>query len=123
MEYVEEWFLEDLGMSYGAVLKDEEPPNEPNIFDMTPQSWVDYLNRLVELDVSAVDDLIGSRVPCNEVLARDPYVQVVQTEGSPHTLIGFLGVLNGFLAPQGYQVLAVFRDSDDTLQCFTLRKL
>ena len=54
--------------------------------------FVSVLNRALEKDPGAVNELIRSRVPCNETLASDPLV-----DGGPPVL-GLLGVVNGVLA-------------------------
>lgn len=54
--------------------------------------FVSVLNRALEKDPGAINELIRSRVSCNKVLADDPLV-----DGDPPVL-GLLGVINGVLA-------------------------
>jgi hypothetical protein len=52
----------------------------------------EFLNQLLSLDASAVNSLVKSRVPCNEALMQDPFVQI--SEGKE---FGVLGLINGIL--------------------------
>lgn len=63
-----------------------------------------FLNSLVAIDPYAMAELLCIRVPCNQVLADHPSVQVAAggersgyTFIAPNTFrVGMLGVLNGF---------------------------
>lgn len=54
---------------------------------------VSYLNELIELDRNAIAALIANRIPCNDLLASHPSVQVGAQYGGFH--VGLLGILNG----------------------------
>lgn len=55
---------------------------------------IDVLNRIHEKDPTVLPALINYRVPCNDVLAEDPTVQVgITPEGGWE--VGLLGILNG----------------------------
>jgi hypothetical protein len=62
---------------------------------------IEYLNSLVAIDPYAIAELLCIRVPCNNVLADHPTVEV-QTAGkstfiAPGTFrLGVLGLLNGY---------------------------
>jgi len=62
---------------------------------ITPEDAVRILNDAHAADPQAMQDLVESRVPCNENLAQHPTIQVCggTTEEPPQ--VGFLGVLNG----------------------------
>jgi hypothetical protein len=57
--------------------------------------FIHILNELLEADSTAIEALIGHRVPCNESLAVHPTVQVAQ-DREGHT-VGLLGILNGLV--------------------------
>lgn len=60
---------------------------------------LEVLNRAVEADRDAIEDLVASRVPCNDELAADPEIQVgIYHIGSP--TVGVLGLINGFFGNQ-----------------------
>lgn len=84
---------------------------------------IQILNRFVAADPAAMRDLIESRVPCNDALARDPTCQVMAEHGGYS--VGLLGVLNGLLGThesgphKGFGPLsAVFSDDDKILYGF-----
>lgn len=78
----------------------------------------DFLNELVNLDRSAVQQLVAQRVPCNEGIANHPTVQVpMDEELSP--CLGLLGVLNGLIG--GGYIVAVYDDDNSQLQYFLAR--
>jgi len=53
------------------------------------------LNELLDANREAIEALVEFRVPCDEMLAQHPTVQVNQDENGYG--IGFLGVLNGLV--------------------------
>jgi len=70
---------------------------------ITVHGAINFLNKLLELDGNAINKLVGSRVECNEALAKHPTVQV-QRDGTRTRIgkeeaeifeVGLLGVLNG----------------------------
>lgn len=80
---------------------------------VTIQDAIDYLNELIELDKPAIAALIANRVPCNEVLAHHPTVQVRAQNGGFH--VGILGILNGLFGTleNGWgPITFVFEDGD-----------
>jgi hypothetical protein len=56
---------------------------------------VDYLNELVSLDNKAIEDLVNTRVPCNQALVNHPTCQVAVTNEQGR--VGLLGLLNGLV--------------------------
>lgn len=64
---------------------------------VTLQEVVNLLRALNRRDPEAVHALIETRVPCNQLLADHPTVQVMEqfAEGQPQYVVGLLGVLNG----------------------------
>jgi len=65
---------------------------------VTIQQVLEILNRMIEEDPWAVNDLINQRVVCGKKLADDPTVQVgIKHKGENSTTyeVGLLGVLNG----------------------------
>jgi len=77
------------------------------------------LNEMVALDPQAARALVETRVPCANVLADHPTIQVQDSDrGKP--IVGFLGVLNGLFGTddEGWgPICAVFED-DGTLSSF-----
>lgn len=71
---------------------------------------VNFLNDLVELDRPAIAALIANRIPCNQLLADHPTVQVAATAGGYH--VGLLGILNGLcgVMEDGYGYIAAVLD-------------
>lgn len=66
---------------------------------ITIDDALEVLNRAVQADPQAMWNLCESRVPCNEILAEDPSIQVaVRVEGD-HT-VGLIGILNGLFGEQ-----------------------
>ena len=57
------------------------------------QKIVDLLNELIKQDPDAMSALISARVPCGELLADHPTVQVGETDTGYE--VGLLGILNG----------------------------
>jgi hypothetical protein len=72
-----------------------------------------FLNTLVALDPDAMMALVESRVPCNEVLADHPTVQVHVGEGG-QPMVGLLGILNGLVGDG--RLCAVYDDNGRLLR-------
>ncbi len=76
---------------------------------------VEALNIAFKADPNAIHSLICNRVPCNQFLADDKYVQVeappVLADGNFQ--VGALGLINAVLAANGLPLVAVkFSDKD-----------
>jgi hypothetical protein len=56
---------------------------------------ISFLNELVKVDLQALEALVETRVPCNEILAQHPTVQVTTTDEGAK--VGLLGILNGIV--------------------------
>lgn len=78
---------------------------------------VDVLNVAFQADANAIHSLICNRVPCNQLLADDQFVQVdtppVLPEGNFQ--VGALGLVNAVLAANGLPLVAAkFSDETDS---------
>jgi len=62
---------------------------------ITVQDVIDLLNEALKLDPKAVQDLIESRVTCNENLGLHPSIQVSNYHIKGVLTVGMLGFLNG----------------------------
>lgn len=86
------------------------------------QNVVDFLNGLLAADRRAIQELISTKVKCNEKLAFHPTVQVIIT-GPDKYETGILGVLNGLFGidekGESY-IMAVFSENN-VLKEFRLR--
>lgn len=60
---------------------------------ITVDQLIVFLNGLLNSDKPAIAALIANRVPCNQVLADHPSVQVMSQHGGYH--VGLLGIING----------------------------
>ncbi|SNS20001.1 hypothetical protein SAMN06295912_102234 [Sphingomonas laterariae] len=58
-------------------------------------AMIAFLNELLALDSSFVNDLVSHRPPCGCAIANHPSVQVAKHGDTYRT--GILGVINGFL--------------------------
>jgi len=76
---------------------------------MTAQQIVDLLNEVVVLDKAAIHCLIVNRVPCNDMLAVHPRIQVDGSQAS-HCSVGLLGLLNGIADLDDELIEAQFTD-------------
>lgn len=77
---------------------------------------VDLLNKLLEDDPEAINQLFRHKVVCNAQISNHPTVQVREVEsayGYKQSFLGVLGLLNGFITCSG-QVLIAHYDDDDT---------
>jgi len=59
---------------------------------------IDFLNQLLKVDRDAIEELLETRVSCNQQLANHPTVQVLAElhDGVWQNHVGLLGILNGF---------------------------
>lgn len=66
------------------------------------------LNRAFEADPNAIHALLCNRVPCNQLLADDPCVQVDESPVLPagNFQVGTLGLINAVLAANGLPLVA-----------------
>lgn len=93
------------------------------------QHFVDVLNRVHESDPTVLPALIAHRVPCNNILAKDPTVQVglIPSNGTDTIYadvdryeVGLLGILNGITGVNAwhYGYIAAVYDDAGTLVRF-----
>jgi hypothetical protein len=88
-----------------------KPPCEP---EALADYIITFLNELVAADPALMHKLVETRVPCNEVIAEHPTVQVVK-EGNGY-VVGLLGILNGIVGARpedGYGYIAAHFDDDE----------
>ena len=81
---------------------------------------INVMKRALAADPEAVRALIETRVPCNDALANDPTIQVVDDAGV--TKVGLLGILNGIAGcvyPDGPGFVAAVLETDGRLTDFT----
>jgi len=66
---------------------------------MTISDIVEFLNKAAKLDARAIEGLVNLRVPCNEVIAEHPTIQVAAESKSENAtpFLGMLGLLNGVI--------------------------
>lgn len=71
-----------------------------------PDHVISFLNTLLRIDPFAINALVSMRVSCNVKLANHPTVQV-GTLGGVHSMVGWLGILNGMFGVDdaGYGVI------------------
>lgn len=87
--------------------------------------FVQVLNEAYDSDPGAIHALLCNRVPCNDLLASHPAIQVelnkvARNEGY---IVGMLGILNGVCERiTGERVAAVFEGDPPQLQGFTKYK-
>jgi len=76
---------------------------------------IGLLNELIEIDKPAIAAIIANRVPCNQVMADHPTVQVGAQNGGFH--VGMLGILNGIFGAddKGWGAIAFEFDDDGNL--------
>jgi hypothetical protein len=75
------------------------------------------MNELLELDPSAVRELIDSRVGCDDRIANHPHVQVMSDEGGCR--LGVMGILNGLIGSDGKRFVSANFDNDGNLIGFS----
>ena len=81
----------------------DRPPAASKPAEWITDVFVRVLARAFAADPSAIQALLGHRVPCNQVLADDPTIGV--QPGTAYTL-GTLGLLNGLLGELGQPPVA-----------------
>jgi len=77
---------------------------------------IDALNAAFRADPNAIHALMCNRVPCNQFLADDKFVQVDESPVLPdgHFQVGALGLVNAVLAANGLPLVAAkFWDARD----------
>jgi len=77
------------------------------------------LNKILKSDPEAIDELINTRVLCNNNLADHPMVQVREYPGDIGPTIGFLGLLNGLIGTtdDGRGIIcAVYENGNDLVR-------
>lgn len=76
--------------------------------DKSVNPAVDAMNMAFAEDCNAVHSLIVNRIPCNQELADDIFIQVDQSPVLPegNFAVGALGLVNGVLAAYGLPLLA-----------------
>lgn len=77
---------------------------------------VEALQAAFSADPNAIHALILNRVPCNQLLADDPFVVVDQTPVLPsgNWQVGAIGLVNAVLAANGLPLVAAkFSDEKD----------
>ena len=69
---------------------------------------IDALQAAFEADSNAIQALIANRVPCNELLANDPFVPVDQSLVLPpgNWQVGAIGLVNAVLAANDLPLVA-----------------
>lgn len=91
-----------------------KPPCEP---EALADYIIKFLNELAEADPALMHKLVETRVPCNEVIAEHPTVQVQKVEDGEY-VVGLLGILNGIVGARpedGYGYIAAnFEDDEGT---------
>jgi hypothetical protein len=82
---------------------------------ITPKTIAAFLEYCREKDQQGIELLTKSRVPVNNNLGDDPYVQVRKEDNT--NLLGLLGLLNGLLLSHGCQdiIMASFDDEGKLL--------
>jgi hypothetical protein len=90
------------------------------------KKMVDVLNDALEKDPEGMNNLINTRVICNEQLAEHPTIQVGAykpgsdefnkdyPEGETEFKIGFLGMINGISQAMGYVIYAEYDSETKT---------
>lgn len=71
---------------------------------------VDVLNRALEADPVAINELLKVRTPCNMKLADDPSIQVATLSADLQLFdVGIMGIINGIIGadPEGFGFVAV----------------
>lgn len=88
---------------------------------VTPAEAVNFLNTLLELDRTAVTQLVFQRVSCNRALADHETVQVSQA-GPEFFKVGLLGILNGLfgVSEAGYGRIAAHLGEGGVIEEFAL---
>lgn len=91
---------------------------------MTAETAADlcrYLNEITTLDPGAMYRLVEARVPCNGAVADHPTAQVCAV--GDHTVVGFLGLFNGWLAQGGFVLFANVEQDDGIVTGFNVERV
>lgn len=100
---------------YDYVLEIMEDEHEENL-DMVDH-FIYVLNRALQSDPDAIQNLINHRVKCNTVLAEDPTIQIGLQDDE--YVVGMLGIINGLLGVDenscGF-ISAVFDDDGNLIK-------
>lgn len=93
---------------------------------INPEIIIQYLNSLLFLDKIALQNLIETRVQCNEKLANHETVQVLEGNGDNIGTfsVGLLGILNGLcgIDEDGWGYIVVKMDKDNNINKFCHKK-
>ena len=81
---------------------------------------LELLNEMVRLDPEATAALIEARVPCNQAVVDHPTIVVWSETFDSQSMVGFLGVLNGWVSRNNKMITADY-DDYGVLLGFTLR--
>lgn len=85
---------------------------------VTPDDAIEVLNRMIEADQQAAQQLVNGRVPCNRGLADDPTIQVGRRNGAigweRSWEVGLLGIINGIFGidDRGWGPIAAVFDTE-----------
>ena len=74
-------------------VKNPPTPEKPPKLEITPDKAIEVLNRLLQKDFWAIQELFKYRVKCNEDLAQDETCQVKQESKGKYT-VGLIGIIN-----------------------------
>ena len=83
---------------------------------ITKEQFIAYLNSLVSADGNAINELVKTRVKCNQELAEHPKAQVGLDNG--YFYIGLLGILCGVFAEDNHNPEVVGEFFGDELTGF-----
>lgn len=61
----------------------------------TPYDVCSFLNKILKLDPSVINQLFNYRVLCNNNITNHPTIQVESNEIDEKDYVGILGILNG----------------------------
>lgn len=82
---------------------------------------VDSLNGLVDSDPDAMHRLVTHHTPCNAAISDHPCATVELMSDDPEQWgLGLLGVLQAFVGPLGYVLMAQFDTDTQTLVKFSV---
>ncbi len=80
--------------------------------EITRNSIVDQLNKLLAIDPGLVTRLVTNRNPCTKEYADDPDFVCIEENGQ--TVAGLVGVLNGLLALGDGRAIAIEWDESQS---------
>lgn len=82
--------------------------------DLCIDQAIEVLNRIHKADPSVMQSLIFHRVPCNQLVADDPTVQVGHSEHlSEGWEVGILGIINGLFGVDENKWGHIYANFDD----------